>query len=86
MGDTCLWNDWLTYIGRIAFPIFAFMIVEGYFHTSDLKKYVKRIFIFALIPIWLYQGEQGPYNKTIKNIYYWFYPVHLLVLGVLKFI
>ena len=52
-------NDWLTCIGRIAFPIFAFMIVEGYFHTSDLKKYVKRIFIFALIPIWLYQGEQG---------------------------
>ena len=34
-------NDWLTCIGRIAFPIFAFMIVEGYFHTKNLKKYVK---------------------------------------------
>lgn len=31
-------NDWLTDIGRIAFPIFAFMIVEGYFHTKSLKK------------------------------------------------
>lgn len=29
-------NQWLTCIGRLAFPIFAFMIVEGYFHTSNL--------------------------------------------------
>ena len=211
-------NDWLTCIGRIAFPIFAFMIVEGYFYTSNLKKYVKRLFVFALIseipfnlamgsslfypihqnvlwsflisiglihwnekvkekklwkrilvgvlsiiigyivgiitfvdfyhagiltvlvfyffrqrkwwsylgqfvclyyinreilggfmyevdffghtffimrqalallalvPIWMYKGKQGVYNKTIKQIYYWFYPVHLLILGLLKFI
>ena len=31
-------NDWLTCVGRIAFPVFAFMIVEGYFHTKNLKK------------------------------------------------
>ena len=42
-------NDWLTCIGRLAYPIFAFMIVEGYFHTKNLKKYVLRLFIFALI-------------------------------------
>ena len=29
-------------IGRLSFPIFAFMIVEGYFHTKNLKKYVLR--------------------------------------------
>ena len=212
-------NDWLTCVGRISFPIFAFMIVEGYFHTKNLKKYVQRLLVFAilseipfnlamgsrifypihqnvlwsflisiglihwnenaktsekiwkrlivavitvvlgylaglltmvdfyhagiltvlvfyftknlgwlkyflqavllwyinmellggygyeveilgkihfitrqgfallaLIPIWLYEGKQGPYNKVIKNIYYWFYPVHLLILGVLKLI
>lgn len=39
----------LRYIGRIAFPIFAFQIVEGYKHTSNLDKYKKRLFIFALI-------------------------------------
>ena len=33
----------------MAFPIFAFLIVEGFFHTSDLKKYMKRLFIFGLI-------------------------------------
>ncbi|MBQ6860876.1 MAG: conjugal transfer protein TraX [Clostridia bacterium] len=209
-------NEWLTCIGRIAFPIFAFLLVEGYFHTKNLKKYVQRLFIFALIseipfnlmkgssityilaqnvlwtfligiwmiylnekvkskkifikilvalattflgyllgfitfadyygygvlmiltfyffrgnkiwnyiaqfiamiyinvnlmkglsyevnlfnkiyfipqqayalialiPIWLYQGKQGPYNKIIKYVYYAFYPIHILILGLLK--
>ena len=36
-------------IGRLSFPIFAFMLVEGYFHTKDIKKYISRLFIFALI-------------------------------------
>lgn len=36
-------NDWLTCIGRLTFPIYAFMIVEGYFHTKNLKKYVYRL-------------------------------------------
>ena len=37
------------YIGRIAFPLFAFLAVEGYLHTSNLKKYIKRLIIFGLI-------------------------------------
>lgn len=39
----------MNYIGRLAFPIFAFLITEGYSHTSNLKKYFYRLFIFAII-------------------------------------
>lgn len=41
--------DWLTCVGRIAFPIFAFMIVEGYYHTHNFEKYMRRLFLFALL-------------------------------------
>ncbi len=42
-------SDWLTCLGRLAFPIFAFMIVEGYFHTRNLKGYVRRMLLFAVV-------------------------------------
>ena len=37
------------FIGRIAFPIFCFMMVEGYVHTKNFWKYVLRILIFSVI-------------------------------------
>ncbi len=39
----------LRIIGRISFPIFAFLISEGLLHTSNVKKYLWRLFLFALI-------------------------------------
>ena len=40
---------WMNGIGRLAFPIFAFMIVEGYYHTKNIKNYILRLLIFAII-------------------------------------
>lgn len=36
-------------IGRISMPIFAYLIVQGFFHTKNLKQYILRIFSFAII-------------------------------------
>ena len=42
--------------------------------------------LLALIPIWLYNGEQGPYNKTIRRLCYAFYPAHILALVMIGWI
>lgn len=57
--------SWLNYIGRLAFPIFAFQLTEGYLHTKNLKKYFLRLGIFAII-------SQIPYYffiNTFTNIF-----------------
>ena len=39
----------LRYIGRIAFPLFIFLLVEGFFHTHDRRLYLIRLAGFAFI-------------------------------------
>lgn len=60
-------QEWLTCAGRVAFPIFAFMTVEGYFHTHSFKKYMLRLLAFALI-------SEIPFDLMYGGT--WFYPFH----------
>lgn len=54
-------------VGRLAFPIFAFLIANGWIHTRDKKKYFSNMVLFACI-------SQTPYTLT-------FYPVNQMKLS-----
>jgi len=40
--------------GGLTFPIMAYFVVEGYKHTSNLKRYMFRLFVFGVISIPFY--------------------------------
>lgn len=50
VGDALIGHfSFCNYIGRLSFPIFAFQTVQGYIHTSNIKKHIGKLFIFACI-------------------------------------
>lgn len=75
-------NMWLTNLGRLAFPIFAFQIAEGWACTHNRKKYLKRMFLFALIseiPFNLMSGG-GVFFPFHQNVMFTFLIAMLLLL------
>lgn len=78
-------EEWLTCVGRAAFPIFAFMIAEGYRHTQDLRRYLFRMLAGALlaeIPFNLIYGGSVfyPYHQNVL----WTFLVSLLMIVLLE--
>ena len=52
---------WLScVIGRLAFPIFVYLLAEGLYYTRDRKKYIGRMCLFALV-------SEFPYNLMMSG-------------------
>ena len=66
-------------IGRLAFPIFCFLIVEGVKHTKNWKIYVLRVAVFAVL-------TEVPFDMALNGtLFDWTYQnvLFTLLLGML---
>lgn len=45
------WEFTYQFIGKLTFPIMAYLLIEGYLHTSRFKNYVQRLALFAVLSI-----------------------------------
>ena len=83
---------WWNYVGQaLCMYYINFEILSGLAYEVELfgktHFFLQQGFaLFALIPIWMYKGKQGTYNNVIKWIYYSFYPVHLLLLTLIRMV
>lgn len=65
MDGNTLTYEVMRCVGRIAFPVFAFLIAEGFTHTRNKKKYFRQLLAFAIIseiPWYLLNGADGTHN------------------------
>ena len=77
--------EWLTCVGRIAFPIFAFMTAEGFRRTRNLQGYLLRMLLWAAvaeIPFNLMCGESVfyPFHQNVL----WTFLISLLMIILIE--
>jgi protein traX len=56
-------SDAFDILGRIAFPLFAFFLVEGFFKTGNRKKYLASLLIFGII-------SEIPFDMALSGVFF----------------
>lgn len=78
-------NMMFRYIGRISFPLFVFLLVEGSIHTRKIRKYELRMFLFAFISEILFDLA---FSNEIVNIHsqnvFWTLGIGLVMLDLIQ--
>ncbi|WP_025087658.1 TraX family protein [Ligilactobacillus apodemi] len=49
LGAQMHWPLWVNFLGRFVAPTFSFLLVEGYFHTRNKRKYLNRLLLGAAV-------------------------------------
>lgn len=66
-------------IGRLSLPVFAFLLMEGFHHTKNRKKYAIRLLIGAIL-------SEIPYNLVVSGSLLWHYQQSIMITLVLGFL
>ena len=76
----------LRMIGRVAFPIFCFLLIEGFIHTHSLIKYSLNLLLFCILSEYPFDlAFSGELNWNSQNVFFTLFFGLLTIAGVSYF-